>query len=82
MNQSRSRDTARNTHWVGVDVAKQSFDAGLVRCGQHFPNTKLHEIPAATFECSAQGVKAFLSWLDTHGLGDSEVRVVMEATGR
>ncbi len=69
------------THWVGADVAKSTFDAALVRCNQHYPDTPLREIPACTFERSSKGVQAFLSWLDAQGLEDTDVRVVMEATG-
>ena len=36
-------------HWVGADVAKKTFDVGLVQEGQHFPETPLRDIPAETF---------------------------------
>ncbi len=81
MNQNSSRNISMGTHWVGADVAKSTFDAALVRCNQHYPDTPLREIPACTFERSSKGVQAFLSWLDAQGLDDTDVRVVMEATG-
>ncbi len=81
MNENLSRKTIVDTHWVGADVAKSTFDAALVRCEKHYPDTPLREIPACTFERSSQGVQAFLSWLDAQGVDDTGVRVVMEATG-
>ena len=81
MNENRSRNISTRTHWVGADVAKSTFDAALVRCDQHYPDTPLRAIPARTFERSSKGVQAFLSWLDAQGVDDTNVRVVMEATG-
>ncbi len=81
MNQQESRNSSMGTHWVGADVGKDAFDVGLVRYDQHYPDTPLCDIPADTFACSAQGVQAFVSWLDAQGLGEAPVRVVMEATG-
>ncbi len=62
-------------------MSKSTFDAALVRCDQHYPDTPLRKIPAQTFERSVQGVHAFLSWLDAQGVDATNVRVVMEATG-
>ena len=70
MNENSSRNISMGTHWVGTDVAKSTFDAALVRCDQHYPDTPLREIPACTFERSSKGVQAFLSWLDAQGLDD------------
>ena len=81
MNENRSRNICTRTHWVGADVAKSTFDAALVRCDQHYPDTPLRAIPACTFERSSKGVRAFFSWLDAQGVDDTHVRVVMEATG-
>lgn len=82
MNKHGDRDTRLSTHWVGMDVAEASFDASLVRSDQHYPQTALREIPVQSFKHSLQGVEDFLSWLDAQGVGDEEVRVIMEATGR
>jgi transposase len=78
MNKQNCRE---HCHWVGVDVAKNSFDAGLVLSDQHFPETQLRDIPARTFKRTAEGVGRFLAWLDEKRPVGDEVRVVMEATG-
>ena len=67
-------------HWVGVDVAKKTFDAALVFHGQKWPATDLETVPVHTFARTATGVGEFLDWLDAQAQG-SEVRAVMEATG-
>lgn len=81
MNENNTQNNFMGTHWVGADVAKSSFDASLVQSDQHYPDTPLREIPVKTFERTFQGVHAFLSWLDSHGVDGTDVRVVMEATG-
>ncbi len=82
MNQYENRNKSIETHWVGADVAKSTFDAALIRCGQHYPDTALREIPVRTFERSIEGVKTFLGWLDSQEARRDNVRVVMEATGK
>jgi len=72
-------------YWVGADVAKRTFDAALVRPGQHYPSTPLREVPAATFDRTIDGVQQFVSWLAQQLRADASplsVRVVMEATGK
>jgi len=72
-------------HWIGMDVAKQTFDAALVRDGQKWPATALADVPVRTFARTRQGVHDFLQWLDTLVAADAHstnVRIVMEATGR
>lgn len=76
------QDSNRNIHWVGADVAKETFDAGLVRCNQHFPDTDLRDIPADTFPRTPEGVETFFRWLDAQGVDGEEVHFVMEATGK
>jgi transposase len=74
----------KQTHWVGMDVSKKTFDAGLVFDGQHYPGTLLREVPAESFDRTPEGVDCFLAWLDQHMAAreqSEEVRVVMEATG-
>lgn len=78
MNEYSSREQC---HWVGADVAKDTFDASLVRYHQHYPATPLNTIPVQTFQRSKKGVQDFLTWLDSQGIGQDSVRVVMEATG-
>ena len=68
-------------HWVGVDVSKDTFDAGLVLAWQQYPETSLSAIPAETFGRSKQGVRQFLKWLGRQGVEVDLMRVVMEATG-
>jgi len=78
------KKNSEDPYWVGADVAKQTFDAALIRPGQHYPETPLRQVPVATFPRSVEGVKTFLSWLagqlhgSTSGLA---IRMVMEATG-
>lgn len=75
-------DNELATHWVGLDVAKASFDAGLVRSGQHYALTRLRDVPAKSFARTPEGVATFLSWLDELLEDDqNHVRVCMEATG-
>jgi len=72
-------------HWVGIDVAKKTFDAALVRHGQKWPATPLANVPVRNFTRTRQGVLDFLQWLDTMTIPDGlcgRVRVIMEATGR
>jgi transposase len=72
-------------HWVGVDVAKKTFDAALVRPGQKYPMSPLSSIPVEEFARTPAGVTSFLRWLDACLTDDERlrpVRVVMEATGR
>lgn len=61
MKQQKSRNNPTSIHWVGIDVAKATFDAGLVRRDQRYPDTPLREIPATSFEHSPEGVKTFLA---------------------
>lgn len=76
--------THQEAYWIGADVAKKTFDAALVRPGQHYPFTPLREVPVATFARSVEGVKEFLAWVADQLRGTSShvaVRMVMEATG-
>lgn len=74
---------AMQCHWVGLDVSKKVFDAGLARSDQHFPSTSLGELPWRQFPRTPVGVKQFIAWLDSLAVASnhSDVRVVMEATG-
>ena len=54
----------KQTHWSGIDVAKENFDAAVVFLGQHFPQTALHEVPAQSFARTREGVRQFMAWLD------------------
>lgn len=77
--------------WIGIDVAKQTFDAGLhlpVEYGQ--PARDIADIPTFPFNRTEQGVKEMISWAESecrefasqNGCKAPNLRVVMEATGR
>ncbi|MEK7720836.1 MAG: IS110 family transposase [Elusimicrobiota bacterium] len=69
--------------WVGLDVAKATFDAALASPGEHANARSLKALPAATFERTAEGVSKLVRWLCEQVAvpGPLPVRVVMEATG-
>ncbi len=70
-------------HWAGLDVSKDTFDAGLVLNGELGDTPKLRDIAAGRFARSPQGVDAFVAWLDeSRGEIEGAVRCVMETTGR
>jgi transposase len=71
-------------YWMGMDVAKDTFDAALVRPGQHYPQTPLREVPVKTFSRDPQGVAQCLTWMRTvlhKAPAPPTVRGIMEATG-
>ena len=68
-------------HWVGVDVAKTTFDAALVRDGQRYPHTPLSAVPVRHFARTQVGAKELVEWLDSQLESPDSVRVCMEATG-
>jgi len=85
MNESEVASVAEHVHWVGVDVAKKTFDAALVRDGQKWSSTPMASVPVRSFARTREGVGEFLVWLDTlvrDGDTPCTARVVMEATGR
>ena len=47
MNQQGTRNKLMDMDWVGMDVAKETFDAALVRGCQHYPDTPLRASPNA-----------------------------------
>lgn len=69
--------------WIGIDVSKNSFDAGLVT--KQLPSA-ISTIPVQKFESTRQGLKEFFQWLDVfcknQGIPAQSARIVMEATGR
>lgn len=74
-------ESARDNTWAGFDVAKATFDVGIVRVGQHYTAARLRDVPVKQFARSLHGAQDFLDWLDARGNGE-KVRVCMEATGR
>lgn len=70
-------------HWMGLDVAKKTFDAGLLLHGALGQMPALSALPAKRFVRSREGAAAFLAWLDERCEGvEGQVRCVMETTGR
>lgn len=73
--------------WIGVDVAKASFDAALHPPLRPGAPPDLAALPVRSFTRSAEGVGQLLAWVDQTlaQLPDDEpagqVRLVMEATG-
>lgn len=70
-----------SVHWIGLDVAKKTFDAALVYPGQQYPHTPLRSVPAQMFSRDLQGVQQFLGWMREQLHEATMVRAVMEATG-
>ncbi len=70
-------------HWVGLDVAKRTFDAAVANPGQRANATTLKRLAVGSFERTPDGVKQFLTWLcaQAPGSGPLPARAVMEATG-
>jgi transposase len=84
MNEPQSPSVER-VHWVGIDVAKKTFDAALVRDGQKYPATPMASVPVCSFSRTPQGVCELVAWLDSllsEDRAPCAVRAVMEATGR
>jgi len=77
-----NRQSERNEYWVGIDVAKATFDAAVVGPHQYYPDTPLRDIPVQSFARCEQGVDDLLDWLGTVLENEPPLRVVMEATGR
>ena len=70
-------------HWVGIDVAGETFDAAVARPGLRPDPQTLRQLPAETFARTPEGVAACVAWLREE-LGKPNplpARVVMEATG-
>ena len=67
--------------WIGVDVSKGSFWAGVARADSRVQAWT--ELPAKSFEHSVAGMRAFLDWLGQQGIAEEEVGgVCLESTGR
>ncbi len=70
-------------HWIGVDVASETFDAAVVGPDVRANAQTLRRLPVDTFQRTPEGVREFVTWIGRHvGIQDPlPVRVVMEATG-
>jgi transposase len=76
------------TAWVGMDVAKDTFDAGIWLALEPDGERAMKKIPVKTFARTVEGVTEALDWIDGVVLADAgaeenvpAVRAVMEATG-
>ena len=69
--------------WIGLDVAKRTFDAAVASPGQRANAATFKRLPVKTFERSPDGVKAFVVWLCSYVPAQAPLpaRAVMEATG-
>ena len=70
-------------HWVGIDVAKGTFDAAVASPGQHANAATFKQLPVASFDRTPEGAQQFTGWLRKHVPAQRPlpVRAVMEATG-
>lgn len=82
MSSENQTTTEDQTWWIGIDVAKLSFDAAIAAPGQSFPNTPLHKLPAETFARKHANLPEFLKWVSMHIPEHAPIGIVMEATGR
>lgn len=70
-----------NTFWIGSDIAKKTFWIALAKVGE--ADTDWTKLRHHEFEHTAQGVTAFLKWLEGLGIGKQEVAgICLESTGR
>lgn len=72
-------------HWVGCDVASQTFDAAVLTPGIHFTADAFGRLPVQTFARTPEGVAEFVQWLRVllgTTKGPLAARVAMEATGK
>jgi transposase len=82
---TQSTDQENIVHWVGIDVAKATFQASFARPGQKWPATALRDLPTARFSRTLEGLDALMAWLGEKILAhtpEASIRVVMENTGK
>ena len=76
--------------WLGIDVAKETFDAALYQPTDTGRERPMREIPVRHFDRTPEGVQQCIQWLDRlmQRAEDGDVgpaagvRAVMEATGK
>ena len=86
MNSIKAQKTEQTT-WIGIDVAKKSYDAAIylpLEAGEK-PRA-ITQIPVKSFERTLEGLAAFHHWTfrirEKAGVPGAKMRIVMEATGR
>lgn len=83
-------NTESNVHestvnWVGIDIAKKTFQAAPALAGQRWSASALRELPTKRFARTADGLHAFVIWLNEvtpASVATTSFRAVMENTGR
>lgn len=73
--------TTRTSFWIGLDVAKRTFEAAVHPPWQPGVPARLVELPRRGFPRTREGVAELAAWLDGLEL-EGGLRAVMEATGR
>ena len=77
--------------WIGIDVAKNTFDAALHLPVAHGkPARDIPDIPVFTYNRTEKGLKEMTSWAESecrdfasqNSCNTPKLRIVMEATGR
>lgn len=76
--------------WIGIDVAKQTFDAAIHPPLEPGARPDLSSLPVRSFNRTQAGINKLLAWIDDQidnaGLDpdpfEPKVRVLMEATGK
>lgn len=77
----------QQTTWVGIDVAKKSYDAAIyLPLGTDDKARDIIELPKNSFERTEKSIDAFRYWTyqirDKANAPGGQMRIVMEATGR
>jgi transposase len=77
----------QQTTWIGIDVAKKSYDAAIhLPLGIDDKPRAVTELPKNSFERTEKSIEAFRYWTyqirDKAGAPGGQMRIVMEATGR
>lgn len=65
--------------WIGVDLAKASFDAAVAP--EATAPTHWRRLSVARFDNTAQGQRAFAAWVQSQARGAHIERLVVESTG-
>jgi len=68
-------------YWIGLDIAKASFDAAVVETGRRYEGAAITAIKVKRFSRTPQGIADLVQWLRSRGVERGEGRCCMEATG-